>query len=83
LDFLTQTLSVCIGTAVAWLLAIYTERGASLLIWNHVFGIAGAALCALAISWVAPSWGVVGLLIVGPPCALLAVLAGNAVRRAL
>jgi hypothetical protein len=83
LDFLTQILCLCIGTTVAWLIAIYTERGASLLIWNHVFGIAGAALCALALIWVAPSWGIVGLLMAGPPCAFLVILVGNAVRRAL
>ena len=80
MDFLTQTL--CIGSAVAWLIAIYTERGAHLLIWNHVFGIAGAALCALAIAWLFPSLGVVGLVTAGPVCAVAMILAGNAVRRA-
>ena len=83
LDFLTQILCLCIGTTVAWLIAIYTEHGASLLIWNHVFGIAGAAFCALALVWVAPTWGIVGLLLFGPPCAFLLILVGNAVRRAL
>ena len=83
MDFLTLTLCLCIGTAVAWLIAIYTERGAYLLIWNHLFGIAGAALCALGVAWVAPSLGVVGLVTAGPLCAGLMSLAGHAVRRAL
>ena len=82
LDFLTQTLCLCIGTMVAWLIAIYTERGAHQLIWNHVFGIAGAALCALAVSLIAPRLGILGLLIAGPPCAVLAIVAGHAIRRA-
>ena len=81
MDFLTQTLCLCIGSMVAWLIAIYTQRGASLLIWNHVFGIAGAALCALAIAWVAPLWATVGLVMAGPPSALFVILAGNAIRR--
>jgi hypothetical protein len=83
LNFLTLTLCLCIGTMVAWLIAIYTERGAHLLFWNHLFGIAGAALCAVAIPWGAPRWGTAGLVIAGPFCALLAILAGHAVRRAL
>ena len=68
---------------VAWLIAIYTERGAHLIIWNHLFGTAGTALCALAIAWFAPKLGVVGLVIAGPLCAVLMIVAGHAVRRAL
>ena len=83
MDFLTQILCICIGSAVAWLIAIYTERGAYLLIWNHVFGIAGAALGALAIAWFFPSLGVAGLVMAGPVCAIAMILAGNAIRRAL
>ena len=83
MDFLPQILVLCIGTVVAWLIAIYSERGAALLIWNHVFGIAGAALCALALAWMAPSWGIVGLVLAGPPSAVLLILVGHAFRRAL
>ena len=83
MDFLTQTLCLSIGSMVAWLIALYTEHGARLLIWNHVFGIAGAALCAVAIAWFFPSLGLVGLVIAGPVCAIAMIVAGNAVRRAL
>jgi hypothetical protein len=81
-DFLTGTLSLCIGSAVAWLVALYTEHGARLLIWNTAFGVVGAALCAFVIGWTAPAFTVVGLLVAGPLCSLLAIQAGNAARRA-
>jgi hypothetical protein len=32
-----------IGTAVVWLIALYTEHGARLLIWNTMFGMMGQA----------------------------------------
>ena len=83
MDFLAQILCLCIGSMVAWLIAMDNERGAALLIWNHVFGIAGAALCALTLGWVAPHWGIVGLVLGGPPSAVLLIVAGNAVRRAV
>ena len=69
MDFLTVTLCMCIGTAVAWLFALYTPRGAHLLFWNTFFGMLGAALCALAIFRFAPVLSVVGLVIAGPLCA--------------
>ncbi len=83
MDNLTIILCMCIGQAIAWLIAIYTERGAHLLLWNALFGTVGAALCALAIAWIAPTLGVVGLMTVGPLCALLMIFAGHAIRRAL
>ncbi len=83
MDFLTATLSLCIGTVVAWLLAIYTKRGMHLLLWNTLLGIVGAALCALAIVWTAPTLTVIGLVVAGPLCSLLVIVAGNAMRRAL
>ncbi len=81
MDNLTIILCMCIGNAVAWLLALYTERGAYLLIWNTVFGMLGAAAAAVLIAWTAPVLGVVGLLTVGPPFALLAIAAGHRIRR--
>jgi hypothetical protein len=83
LDFLTQILCLCIGTMVAWLIALDSERGAASIVWNHVFGIAGAALCALTIGWFAPDWRIVGLVVAGPPSAILLIVVGNALRRAL
>jgi hypothetical protein len=83
MDNLTITLVLCIGNAVAWLLALYTEAGMRSLLWNVLFGIVGAALCALAIAWLAPPLGGLWLLVVGPVCSLLAISAGKALRRVL
>jgi hypothetical protein len=83
LDILTIALCISIGNAVAWLIALYTDRGVQLLLWDVPFATAGAALCALAIAWIAPTLGVVGLVTAGPLCAVLMIVAGNAIRRAL
>ena len=82
MDILTIALCMSIGSAVAWLIALYTHRGVHLLFWNTFFGMAGAALCALLIAWTAPALGVVGLVIAGPIFAVLTIVAGNAIRRA-
>ena len=91
LDNLTIALCISIGQAVAWLIALYTERGVHLLFWNVLFATVGAALCALAIAWIVPTLGLLGLVTAGPICAVLMVVgghalriaAGNAIRRAL
>jgi hypothetical protein len=83
LDTLTIALCLCVGSAVAWLIALYTEGGAYLLFWNVLFGMVGAALCALAVTWVDPAFAVAGVVTVGPVCAWLAIVAGQAIRRAL
>jgi hypothetical protein len=83
LEILTIALCLSIGTCVAWLVALYSERGPYLLIWDNVFGMTGAALCAAAIAWLAPAIGAAGLVIGGPVCAWLAIVAGQAIRRAL
>jgi hypothetical protein len=83
LDILTIALCISIGNAVAWLIALYTDRGVQLLLWDVPFATAGAALCALAVAWIAPTLGVVGLVTAGPLCAVLMIVAGNAIRRAL
>jgi hypothetical protein len=83
LDILTIALCISIGNAVAWLIALYTDRGVQLLLWDVPFATVGAALCALAIAWIAPTLGVVGLVMAGPLCAVLMIVAGNAIRRAL
>jgi hypothetical protein len=80
-DLLTASLCMSIGTAVAWLIALYTEDGAHRLFWNTFFGMLGAFLCALAILRFAPVLGVVGLVMAGPIAAWLAIIGGNALRR--
>ena len=83
MDILTIALCISIGNAVAWLIALYTQRGVHLLLWDILFGMVGAALCAVAIAWVTPTLGVVGLVTAGPFCAVLMIFAGDAIRRAL
>ena len=83
LDILTMALCLSIGCAVAWLIALYTRRGVQLLLWDLPFATAGAALCALAVAWFAPTLGVLGLVTVGPVFAVLMIAAGDAIRRAL
>ena len=83
LDILTIALCISIGNAVAWLIALYTQQGVHLLLWNMQFGTVGAALCAAAITWIAPTLGVVGLVTAGPLCGLLMIVAGDAVIRAI
>lgn len=82
MDNLAIALVICVGNAVAWLIALYTEQGARLLIWNVAFGMVGAALCALAVAWFDPGFVVAGLVTAGPVCSLLAIVAGQAIRRA-
>jgi hypothetical protein len=82
LAYLTITLCMCIGSAVAWLIAIYTPDGAYDLIWNVFFGMVGAALCALVLVWTFPVFVIIGVLVAGPLCALLAIVGGTAIRRA-
>ena len=66
LDFVVGCLSLSIGCAVAWLLALYTSRGERMLIGDTFAATAGAALSALAFWWIAPTYTVVGLLLLGP-----------------
>jgi hypothetical protein len=72
-----------IGCTVAWLIALYSARGPALLLWDVPFGMVGASLCALAIDWSLPTLGVIGLLTAGPPSAVLMIVTGHAVRRAV
>jgi hypothetical protein len=83
LDILTIALCMSVGNAVAWLIALYTERGVRLLLWDVPFATLGAALCAVATARVAPAFVVVALVTAGPLCALLMIGVGNTIRRAL
>lgn len=83
MDDLTIALSLCIGSAVAWVFALYTERGAYLLIWNVFFGVLGALLCALPLSWMEPNLHALGMFTAVPLAAVIAIVSGNAVRRDL
>ena len=83
MDILTIALCMSIGCAVAWLLALYTDRGVHLLLWDMPLAMAGAGLCALAFAGTSPTVALVGLVTAGPLCAVLAIVIGHAVRRAL
>ncbi len=83
METLTIAMSMSIGCAVAWLIALYSERGPTLLIWDTLFGMTGAALCALAVAWIDLALGIIWLLVAGPPCAVLMIIAGHAIRRAV
>ena len=83
MDTLSIALCISIGSCVAWLVALYMPTGPSSLLWHYPLGMAGAALCALAIARLAPWLGVFGLVIAGPLSAALLILAGDAIIRAL
>lgn len=83
LDNLTIALCISIGTGVPWLMAIYSDQGARQLIVNSVFGLAGTAIGASMFNWMSPTYGIVALVAVGPVVALLAIAAGQAVKRAI
>jgi len=83
MDLVTIILCICVGNAVAWLLAIYTRQGARDLIWNVVFGSIGVALLAAVMAWRLPAWKVAGLVFAGPVVALAVVGLGNAARHYL
>jgi hypothetical protein len=70
LDLVSITLCLCIGNAVAWVMAIYSPRGAYNLLWNVALGSAGAAVCGFAAAWTGIGVGL--LLLGGPLCALRA-----------
>ena len=76
-----MALIMSIGSAVAWLVALYSSRGPAYLILDVAFGMIGAILCALAITWFDDRFRVAGLVMAGPFCALLTIGAGHIVRR--
>jgi hypothetical protein len=80
LDILTVALSISIGNAVAWLIALYTKRGVQRLLWDVSFAMVGAALCAMAFVWLAPTLRIIGLLSLGPLCSVLMIFIGDAIR---
>jgi hypothetical protein len=82
-DILTIALCMSIGSAVSWLIALYTSRGVRLLLWDVPFATLGAALCALAVGAVAPTFVIIALMTVGPLCAVIMIVIGNTIRRAL
>ena len=83
MDILIIALCMSVGNAVAWLIALYTDRGVRLLLWDVPFATLGAVLCAVAVGRVAPTLVVVALVTAGPLCALLMMAVGNTIRRAL
>jgi hypothetical protein len=83
LDNLGIALCLSIGCAVPWVLALCTKRGERLLLWDTALAMAGAALCALALSSASPTVRLIGLVVAGPLCAALMIFVGDAARRAL
>ena len=83
MDNLTIALCISIGTGVPWLIAVYSDNGARHLIGNTVFGMIGTALGASVFNWISPTYGIVALVSVGPVVALLAIAAGQAIKRAV
>jgi hypothetical protein len=62
-------------------MALYTARGERRLLSDTALAIVGAAACALALSWTSPTVQLVALVIIGPVCGVLAIKAGDTVRR--
>jgi uncharacterized membrane protein len=83
MDILTMATCLSVGSAVSWLIALDTRRGTEFLLWDFPFAVAGAALCAVAVAWIAPRFGIVALVTVGPVFAALMIPVGDAVRRRL
>jgi hypothetical protein len=83
LDFVVGCISLSIGCAVAWLLALYTPRGETMLLADTFVATAGAVLCALILWWIAPVYIVVGLLILGPFFARGSIALADRVRRSM
>ncbi len=81
LDTLIIALCLSIGCVVAWLMALYTARGERRLLSDTLFAIVGAAACAFALAWTSPTVQLVALVIAGPVCGVLAIMAADAVRR--
>jgi hypothetical protein len=83
LDFLVGCICLSIGCAVAWLLALYTPRGETMLLGDTFVATAGAVLCALILWWIAPVYIVAGLLFLGPFFARGAIAVADRVRRSV
>ena len=64
-------------------MALRSDNGARQLIVNSVFGLVGTAAGASAFNWMSPTYAIVALVTVGPAVAYLAIVAGQAVKRAI
>jgi hypothetical protein len=82
-QILTIALCLSIGSAVAWMFALYSARGPYLLFWDTLFGMIGAGLCAVGIAYFVPIIGVAGLVTAGPICSAIVIVASHAIRRAI
>lgn len=83
MDDLTIALCISIGTGVPWLIAVYSDDGARRLIGNSIFGLAGTVLGAAAFTWISPRYGIIAVVALGPVVAYLAIVAGQAAKRAV
>jgi hypothetical protein len=82
MDILMIAVCMSIGSAVAWVIALYTTRGVQRLLWDFPFATLGAVLCASVVNWFSPRLVIVALLTAGPLCAVLMLFVGDAIRRA-
>jgi hypothetical protein len=82
-DSLTIALCISIGYGVPWLMAIYTENGASRLIENSVLGLIGIAFGASVFDWILSKYSIIALLSLGPVVAFLTIAAGQAAKHAI
>jgi hypothetical protein len=78
-----MALCISIGTGVPWLIAIYTEAGDRQLIENSVLGLLATALAASAFDWIFSAYSIIALVSLGPVVALLTIVAGQKVKRAI
>lgn len=83
MDYLTLALCISIGTGVPWLAAVYSDNGARRLLGNSVFSLIGTVAGASLFTWISPTYGIVALVTLGPVVAVLAMVAGQAIKLAI
>ncbi len=83
MDNLILALCIAIGTGVPWLMAVFSDDRARQLIGNSLFSMAGTALGAALFNWMSPTYAIVFLVSAGPVVAYLAIVAGQAAKRAI
>lgn len=83
MDYLTLALCISIGTGVPWLAAVYSDNGARRLLGNSVFSLMGTVAGASLFTWISPAYGIIALVTLGPVVAILSMIAGQAIKRAI
>ena len=81
MDILTIALCMSVGNAVAWLIALYTDRGVRLLLWDVPFATLG--VCAgVLLGWLVVCFAILRVLL-GPDASPLLVIGGAVLMSAL